>query len=147
MLKRLRGTPIIRHDSAEQIIYSPATTYEVLSTRVLCAADLGRLRRFTRVWDLLGNNDNFVETLLWRDESPFWTLWRLTDWLYARLGLNVSEIAPTLLRDYQRDRRSDLPVSLRDVSSAPQSTGHPESMPSVKTPPHQSRHVAQAPRS
>ena len=138
ILKRLRGTPIIRHDSAEQMIYSPATPYEVLSTRALCAADLGRLRRFARVWDLLGNSGNFVETLplLWRDESPFWTLWRLTDWLHVRLGRFVgipllklaelvfefatsqlnhgtNEFGSILLRDYQRGGRSDLPLFLR----------------------------------
>ena len=105
----------------------------------LAAADLGRLRRFARYWDLLGNSGNFVETLplLWSDESPFWTLWRLTDWLYERLGrfvgipllkltelvfefatsqlgCNLDELAPTMLRDYQRGGRSDTPPSLRD---------------------------------
>lgn len=70
ILKRLRGTPIIRHDAAEQMIYSPSAPYEVLSTRVLSAADLGRVRQLARMWDLLGNSGNFVETLplLWRDE-------------------------------------------------------------------------------
>lgn len=165
ILKRLRGTPIIRHDSAEQMIYSPAAPYEVLSTRVLTAADLGRLRRFARVWDLLGNSGNFVETLplLWRDESPFWTLWRLTDWLHTRLGRftgipllkltelvfefattqlgrDAEELAPTLLRDYQRGGRSDLPMFLRD--QLPQeSTARVESVNSTQTLPRQSRHA------
>lgn len=165
ILKRLRGTPIIRHDSAEQMIYSPVAPYEVLSTRVLSAADLGRLRRFARVWDLLGNSGNFVETLplLWRDESPFWTLWRLTDWLHTRLGRftgipllkltelvfefattelrrDADELAPTLLRDYQRGGRSDAPLFVRD--RLPQeSTARAEPASSAQTLPRQSRHA------
>ncbi len=167
LLKRLRGTPIIRHDAAEQMLYSPSAPYEVISTGSLSAADLGRLRRFARVWDLLGNSGNFVETLplLWRDESPFWTLWRLTDWLYERLGRfvgipllklaelvfefatselnrNPDEITLVLLRDYQRGGRSDVPNCLRAVLPASQSAARSESMLSVKTPPRQSRHAA-----
>lgn len=165
ILKRLHGTPIVRHDSAEQMIYSPTAPYEVLSTRVLHAADLGRLRRFARVWDLLGNSGNFVETLplLWSDQSPFWTLWRLTNWLHDRLGrftgiplLKLTELvfefaitqlgrdtdtfAMTLLRDYHRGGRSDLPSFLRDR----QSTGlvdHNESANRLKSLPRQSRHA------
>ncbi|MBM3970389.1 MAG: DUF4080 domain-containing protein [Planctomycetes bacterium] len=165
ILKRLRGTPIIRHDSAEQMIYSPAAPYEVLSTRVLSAADLGRLRRFARVWDLLGNSGNFVESLplLWRDESPFWTLWRLTDWLYIRLGRfsgipllkltelvfefattevgdDADELAPAMLRDYQRGGRSDTPTCLRGSLSVRQTSVRSEEKPSLRPPPRQSRH-------
>jgi radical SAM superfamily enzyme YgiQ (UPF0313 family) len=165
ILKRLRGTPIIRHDTAEQMIYSPTAPYEVLSTRVLSAADLGRLRRFARVWDLLGNSGNFVETLpmLWRDESPFWTLWRLTDWLHERLGrfagvpllkltklvfefatvqlgLAANELIPILLRDYQRGGRSDLPSFLRDQSPN-DSKPRVEPTVSLQTLPRQSRHA------
>ena len=165
ILKRLRGTPIIRHDTTEQMIYSPAAPYEVLSTRVLSAADLGRLRRFARMWDLLGNSGNFVETLplLWRDESPFWTLWRLTEWFYERLGRFVgipllkltewvfefstsqlgrdaSEFATTLLRDYQRGGRSDLPQFARGRMPAESSVRN-EAVLGPKTQTRQSRHA------
>ncbi len=142
ILKRLRGTPIVRHDVAEQMIYSPYAPYEVLSTRMLDAETLGGLRRFARVWDLLGNSGNFTLTLpqLWRDQSPFWMLWRLTDWLHQRLGRFVgipliklaellldfltvelghpiAEVAPLLLRDYWHGGRSDVPTFLRDYVS------------------------------
>ena len=165
ILKRLRGTPIIRHDTAEQMIYSPSAPYEVLSTRVLSAADLGRLRRFARIWDLLGNSGNFVETLplLWRDESPFWTLWRLTDWLHERLGRFVGipllkltefvfefatsqlgrsadEITLMLLRDYQRGGRSDVPQCLRGTQSLADGPRLRESTADSKALPRQSRH-------
>ncbi len=169
LLKRLRGTPIIRHDSAEQMIYSPSAPYEVLSTRVLSAADLGCLRRFARLWDLLGNSGNFVETLplLWRDQSPFWTLWQLTDWLFDRLGRfvgipllkltelafefatsklgrNADELTPMLLRDYQRGGRSDVPQCLRGKQPLVDVPKHCESTADSKALPRQSRHSNRA---
>src|SRR5204863_227316 len=33
MLKRLRGTPIVRHDAAWGMVYSPAPPHEILQTR------------------------------------------------------------------------------------------------------------------
>jgi radical SAM superfamily enzyme YgiQ (UPF0313 family) len=67
ILKRLRGTPIIRHDAEWQMVYNPHPPYEVLSTRTLDFATLARLRRFAKFWDLFGNSGNFLESLpmLW----------------------------------------------------------------------------------
>ncbi len=63
ILKRLRGTPIIRHDTEWAMAYSPHPPYEVLQTRHMDFATLGRLRRFASFWDLYGNSGNFTETL------------------------------------------------------------------------------------
>jgi hypothetical protein len=67
ILKRLRGTPIIRHDAEWQMVYNPHPPYEVLSTRTMDFTTLARLRRFAKFWDLFGNSGNFVESLplLW----------------------------------------------------------------------------------
>ena len=67
ILKRLRGTPIIRHDAEWQMIYNPHPPYEVLSTRTMNFGTLARLRRFAKFWDIFGNSGNFVESLpmLW----------------------------------------------------------------------------------
>jgi radical SAM superfamily enzyme YgiQ (UPF0313 family) len=72
MLKRLRGTPIIRHDAEWQMIYNPHPPYEILQTRLIDFALMQRLRRFARYWDLVGNSGNFVETtpLIWSEASP-----------------------------------------------------------------------------
>jgi hypothetical protein len=73
ILKRLRGTPIIRHDAEWRMVYNPHPPYEVLSTRTLDFATLARLRRFAKFWDLFGNSGNFVESLplLWAgDHRP-----------------------------------------------------------------------------
>jgi len=67
ILKRLRGTPIIRHDAEWKMVYNPHPPYEVLSTRTMDFATLARLRRFAKFWDIFGNSGNFVESLpmLW----------------------------------------------------------------------------------
>jgi radical SAM superfamily enzyme YgiQ (UPF0313 family) len=99
ILKRLRGTPIVRHDAEWQMIYSPQPPYEILQNKLIDFATMQRLRRFARFWDLLGNSGNFFETtpLLWADgASPFAEFLRLSDWLGARLGRRHSIALTTL---------------------------------------------------
>ena len=86
LLKRLRGTPIVRHDREWGMVYSPHPPYEILQTELIDFFTMQRLRRFARYWDLIANSGNFVETtpLLWRDGSPFQGFMRFSDWLYAQ---------------------------------------------------------------
>jgi radical SAM superfamily enzyme YgiQ (UPF0313 family) len=113
ILKRLRGTPIIRHDAEWQMIYNPQPPYEILQNRLIDFATMQRLRRFARYWDMVGNSGNFIETtpLIWRSGVsaerrklqeieecgflpkaatpdlqgfPFQSFLRLSDWLYAQ---------------------------------------------------------------
>ncbi len=67
ILKRLRGTPIMRHDTEHALRYSPQPPYELLSNRELDFPTMQRLRRFARYWDLVANSGNFRTTtpLLW----------------------------------------------------------------------------------
>ena len=67
ILKRLRGTPIVRHDAEWQMIYNPHPPYEILQNQLIDFAAMQRLRRFARYWDLVGNSGNFVEStpLIW----------------------------------------------------------------------------------
>jgi len=88
ILKRLRGTPIVRHDAEYRIVYSPHPPYEILQNRDLDFAMMQRMRRFARYWDLVANSGNFLESLplLWKDDgSPFRGFLRFSDWLYATL--------------------------------------------------------------
>src|SRR6266850_2142882 len=67
ILKRLRGTPIVRHDEAWQMVYNPQPPYEILQSKLIDFATMQRLRRFAKYWDLVANSGNFVETtpLIW----------------------------------------------------------------------------------
>jgi radical SAM superfamily enzyme YgiQ (UPF0313 family) len=90
ILKRLRGTPIVRHDAEWEMVYSPSPPYEILRNKSLDFLVLQRLRRFARVWDLVANSGRFRETLpfLWTagEGSPFHAFLAFTDWLAAKLG-------------------------------------------------------------
>ncbi|MES2707513.1 MAG: DUF4080 domain-containing protein [Verrucomicrobiota bacterium] len=68
ILKRLRGTPIVRHDAEWGMVYSEFPPYEILETKLIPFAEMQRLRRFAKYWDLIGNSGNFTETapLIWQ---------------------------------------------------------------------------------
>src|SRR4030095_736669 len=67
ILKRLRGTPIGRHDTEWGMKYSPCPPYELLENKLIDFSTMQKLRRFSRHWDLVANSGNFVESsrLLW----------------------------------------------------------------------------------
>jgi radical SAM superfamily enzyme YgiQ (UPF0313 family) len=100
LLKRLRGTPIVRHDQDWGMVYSPHAPYEVLQTKLIDFFTMQRLRRFARYWDMLANSGHFIETtpLIWRDDSPFRGFMEWSDWLYARTK-QTHAIALPRLRD------------------------------------------------
>ena len=97
LLKRLRGTPIVRHDAEWQMVYNPHPPYEILQNKLIDFATMQRLRRFSRYWDLVANSGNFVETvkLVWQlssagdREAPvsaFAAFLRFSDWLHEQVG-------------------------------------------------------------
>lgn len=149
ILKRLRGTPIIRHDVEWQMVYSPDAPYEILSTKLIDFATMCRLRRFARYWDLLANSGRFINTmpLLLEVGSPFANFLALSDWLWQttkqthgialvrsfelllrfvqeRMPEHVQDAAQSLWRDYRRDGRTDKPTFLLsfDLGTMPTDT-------------------------
>lgn len=99
ILKRLRGTPIVRHDTEWEMVYSPNPPYEILQNKLLDFAAMQRMRRFARFWDLVGNSGNFVEStpLLWTEgASPFASFLEFSDWIAARIGRHHSIALATL---------------------------------------------------
>ena len=118
ILKRLRGTPIIRHDAEWQMVYDPNPPYEVLQTKLIDFATMQRLRRFARYWDLVANSGNFPGVLgaLRQRALPTTPVGRgaptapslfaefitLSDWLYAETrethGIAKARLAELLSR-------------------------------------------------
>jgi radical SAM superfamily enzyme YgiQ (UPF0313 family) len=88
ILKRLRGTPIVRHDGEWGMVYSPHAPYEILQTKLVDFATMQRIRRFARYWDLIANSGNFIRTtpLIWEKGSPFECFMGLSDWIFNRSG-------------------------------------------------------------
>jgi len=87
ILKRLRGTPIIRHTDDYQLKFSPAPPYNILSNDVLDYSLMQRLTRFARYWDMIGNSGRFRNTLeIILGNQPFCNFLRLSDLLFERCG-------------------------------------------------------------
>lgn len=83
ILKRLRGTPIIRHSSAFDMVYNPNPPYNILSTGNMTSQTLFRLSRFARYWDMIGNSGRFSHSLpVLLDQTPFANFMSLSDWLF-----------------------------------------------------------------
>ena len=84
ILKRLRGTPIIRHTEAFGMVYDPHPPYTILANDRIDFATMQRLVRFARYWDLVANSGRFANTLdMVLGDAPFARFMALSDWLYA----------------------------------------------------------------
>jgi len=84
VLKRLRGAPIARHSESHALLFNAEAPYEVISTRVIDAPTMQRIRRFARYWDLIANSGRFPRALpLLLGRAPFGRFMALADWLYA----------------------------------------------------------------
>jgi radical SAM superfamily enzyme YgiQ (UPF0313 family) len=83
ILKRLRGTPVIRHTEDFDARYSPLAPYNILSNKLIDFKTMQRLTRFARYWDIIINSGRFKHsrTLLLAD-MPFENFLKLSDWLY-----------------------------------------------------------------
>jgi radical SAM superfamily enzyme YgiQ (UPF0313 family) len=168
ILKRLRGTPIIRHDDAWAMRYSPMPPYEILENRLLDFPTVQRLRRFARYWDMVANSGRFTLSLplVWAGAaSPFQRFLAFSDWLHAQLrqthAIAHDRLAQALLRwlieengvpqasanqamaeDWRRLGRRDLPEWLSGI--APERVKEPRT-PAGSIPTRQSRHLRPEP--
>jgi radical SAM superfamily enzyme YgiQ (UPF0313 family) len=100
ILKRLRGTPIIRHTDAFELLFNPNPPYNVLSTSSISFEDMRRMERFARYWDLIANREieaespasaslgatRVPERILPRilGQQPFERFMALSDWIYKK---------------------------------------------------------------
>jgi len=142
ILKRLRGTPIIRHDQTFAMVYSPLAPYELLANRDLDFATLQQVKRVARHWDVLGNSGRFSRTLPLllgqsRHASPFWNLWDFSQRLHAWMGKNQG-ISPANLAEqlflYLRDAGVD-PAVLESSLTADHLAAGGRGCPTFLTPP------------
>ena len=151
ILKRLKGTPIIRHDSEWEMIYQEHPPFQVLQTKTMSFQELQKMNRFAQFWDSVANSGNFKETIealqaKARSEgvSFFKEFFRLSEFLSERhpIGngialLNLVESVWTylttqvqmdlvqaralLIADYAKRVKRDIPRFLRDDWDRPRS--------------------------
>jgi radical SAM superfamily enzyme YgiQ (UPF0313 family) len=147
ILKRLRGTPIIRHTEAHRMRYNPDPPYNILATDVIDFANLQRLVRFARYWDVVANSGRFGEglRLLLAGDSAFGAFLAFSDWLYAltgqthqiamerlfdlvheyltaQRGLDGSQVGAALAADYRRTGGKGRLAWIQALDEAPRRT-------------------------
>jgi hypothetical protein len=138
ILKRLRGTPIIRHDESHQMVYAQQPPYDVMQTGAMSFGTVQRLKRFARFWDLVANRGNWSMTLplLLRGPSAFAAFADFSEWLFVQAGAtsnialaklckwlfqwlveeagaSPSDVGQAMMSDYERCSRNDWPECLR----------------------------------
>ena len=116
ILKRLRGTPIIRHTQTYRMIFDPHPPYAILATDRIDFAAMQRLVRFSRYWDLIANSGRFSQSLPFLlGASPFASFMALSDWLHARTDA-THRISPqrlaALLRTWLTEAGHDRPEAV-----------------------------------
>lgn len=87
ILKRLRGTPIIRHTQDYDIRYNPQPPYNIVSSKLIDFAEMQRMSRFARYWDLIVNSGRFsyAKSVL-LENNTFENFLCLSDWIFKTAG-------------------------------------------------------------
>jgi radical SAM superfamily enzyme YgiQ (UPF0313 family) len=108
LLKRLKGTPIIRHDQEWQMIYDTRPPFQILSTKTMPADVIQEMSIYAQFWDRIANSGNFLQTFLLikkqaslrEDQSLFYEFQKLVRFLFKRHrqahGIAMVELAESL---------------------------------------------------
>lgn len=143
LLKRLKGTPIIRHDLRYSMKYSAKPPFTVLETSTMGSLEIEAMNSFAKWWDIIANSGRFMN---WMDfvrrqslESPFEYFARVFEQLDlefpnnkpAPAGLTAAilkasgqtqtqydEVLAALQEDYRQSGNSDRPRQIFAESGA-----------------------------
>jgi radical SAM superfamily enzyme YgiQ (UPF0313 family) len=138
ILKRLRGTPIVRHDVEWEMVYSPHPPYEILRNRLIEFPTMQRMKRFARYWDLVANSGRFPRTLkrLLAGASPFARFLAFSDWLFEQTGstsgMALPKLAERLFTYLSGPGEVDPLEAARHVSADYTEGGHTDRLPFLK---------------
>lgn len=157
ILKRLRGSPIIRHCDEFELRFNPAPPYNILSNNLIDFTNMQRLSRFARYWDMIINSGRFSNTKnIIFAEQPFQRFMALSEWLFAttdqthkislkrlfellfdglcnQLDCNEADTSQSLLKDFQAS-------SLKGAPSFQLNTAN-NNQPKLKAANRQKRHT------
>lgn len=136
ILKRLKGSPIVRHTQAHQLAFNPNPPFSIVSSDTVDYVSVQEMNRFARYWDLIGNSGRFKKTLpLLLTELPFENFQVIAQALYSRtgqthkisllrlydiifsiaieeLGLDETAILETIQRDFDQSGLKSIPKCL-----------------------------------
>ena len=108
ILKRLRGTPICRHEEPYKLCFSATAPYEIVSNIDVDFQTTQAVKRFARYWDMIANSGRFKQTmLLFNADDLFHQFARLSEWLYEQTG-RTHRIALNRLFDFMYQAMTEL---------------------------------------
>ncbi|TWI60601.1 radical SAM superfamily enzyme YgiQ (UPF0313 family) [Pseudoduganella lurida] len=145
ILKRLRGTPIIRHTQAFGLVFDPHPPYTILANRDIPFPAMQRLVRFARYWDVVANSGRFTHvTPVLLGEQPFANFMAFSDWLYANTDathrIALDRLAALVGKYLQQQGMPGVAALLaRDGHGVKQKASHAGQ---VAAPQRQARHLA-----
>lgn len=152
ILKRLKGTPIIRHEPGFQMRYQSEAPFQILETKDMSVEILAKFQKTSRYWDMIANSGNFVRTvknlrekLDQENKSLFYWFWDLTDYIHQRTQkthsiplltlfeclhdylieveeMDASVVKAWLFADYKSGGRLDTPQFLKSASGEAKQT-------------------------
>jgi radical SAM superfamily enzyme YgiQ (UPF0313 family) len=100
ILKRLRGTPVIRHTEQYKLVFESSAPYSILATSLIDFFVIQRVSRFARYWELIANSGHFKLTLkLLLADQAFERFLIFSDWIYDFSG-KTHQISLRKLYDY-----------------------------------------------
>jgi hypothetical protein len=145
ILKRLRGTPIIRHTEAFGLVFDPHPPYTILANRDIDFPAMQRLVRFARYWDLVANSGRFTHvTPVLLGAQPFANFMAFSNWLYANTDathrIALDRLAALVGQYLQQRGEPDVTALLAsDGHGVKQKASHAGQ---VAAPQRQARHLA-----
>jgi radical SAM superfamily enzyme YgiQ (UPF0313 family) len=136
ILKRLKGTPIIRHDQEFSMVYEDAPPFQILKNKDMNFSEIHFMSKFAKFWDLTTNSGNFMSTMkLILADQPFENFKKLTNYMMKKhaeshsIALNAlaetlfhymkengipePKAKETLIEDFKRDEKRGLPAFLK----------------------------------
>jgi len=86
ILKKLSGTTLSRHDEIYGMVYSDKPPYDILQNELISFAQMQKMKRFARFWDMVYNSGNFkhIATLLWKEGKVYDGFYAFSEWLYEQ---------------------------------------------------------------
>ncbi len=130
ILKKLSGTTLSRHDEKHGMIYSDTPPYDILQNNLLSFAQIQKMKRFARFWDIFYNSGSFSATapMLWSEGKVFEGFYAFSEWIYAKT-LSTWKISLerqiALLYEYlilTHDTQSVQKALMHDLSARPEKT-------------------------
>lgn len=138
ILKRLKGTPIVRHEKEYAMIYQSFAPFQILATSTMDYFTMQKMNRFAKFWDLYANSGefkNFMAFVRSRSGSFFWNFMdfveclslKFTDthsismmslaeqaWIYLQKYQSMEQSSELVIKDYcDSVKKRDLPPFLK----------------------------------